>query len=479
MNWRLAQYVFLPLLFVLTSQAQAAIPQAERDALLALYAMTDGDNWINNAGWNDAPDTECSWYGVSCDAGQTTVTGLGLQANNLKGKLPAELINLTRLTSSDFRYNGVYSDSQTLLDFLDATGPVGSLLDTQTLDAVNVSINNIAETSFNVNWDAVAYGQAGGYRIYLAYQIEDGVNLPYLSDFVEISDINNKGVTSYSPGDLTPCTQYFVKVTSYTASHEGNATEVESDGKQFNLHGTIPNWSAGCNLNIYSIANVTLNVSYNSEITEKTIAIERDPSGNMIYTFAYPGEAPVDNLNACNINNNGVIINDQVSVNGEQITCVDNTGSIELGQNTQATVEMVFEIPNVYIMETAQVGTVVNRLTGYLPGSENISYIITTGNPADMFAIESINNEGVITVNGVLEYDRQSKYLLEIEIENELLESFTIPMQITILPVTSEIAGQPGQNEAAGCTLHTGAPFDPIWLLILILAGFHRIGRAA
>lgn len=40
MSWQLLQTIFIPLLFVLANQAQAAIPQTERVALLALYTVT-------------------------------------------------------------------------------------------------------------------------------------------------------------------------------------------------------------------------------------------------------------------------------------------------------------------------------------------------------------------------------------------------------------------------------------------------------
>ncbi len=51
------------------SFAQAQIPTAERDALIALYNSTDGANWSNNNNWLGAVDTECTWSGVTCGGG--------------------------------------------------------------------------------------------------------------------------------------------------------------------------------------------------------------------------------------------------------------------------------------------------------------------------------------------------------------------------------------------------------------------------
>jgi len=83
----------------------AAVPASEREALLALYTSTDGDHWAVNTNWRKAPDvfndpeTECTWLGVVCDAGGTTVDKLSFPGNQLTGGIPPELGNLANLTS--------------------------------------------------------------------------------------------------------------------------------------------------------------------------------------------------------------------------------------------------------------------------------------------------------------------------------------------------------------------------------------------
>jgi hypothetical protein len=51
-------------LVLLCRAATAAIPAAERQALVDLYNSTGGASWTNRAGWNGAAGTECSWTGV-------------------------------------------------------------------------------------------------------------------------------------------------------------------------------------------------------------------------------------------------------------------------------------------------------------------------------------------------------------------------------------------------------------------------------
>ena len=70
--------------------------ETDREALVALYNATNGENWRRNANWlSDAPLWE--WDGVTIsDSGR--VAQLYFNARNLSGEIPAELGNLSRLT---------------------------------------------------------------------------------------------------------------------------------------------------------------------------------------------------------------------------------------------------------------------------------------------------------------------------------------------------------------------------------------------
>ena len=71
------------------STAQAAIPASQRTVLTNLYTSTNGAAWTNKTNWNGAAGTECTWFGVTCDAAQLNVTRISLGSNNLVGTLPA------------------------------------------------------------------------------------------------------------------------------------------------------------------------------------------------------------------------------------------------------------------------------------------------------------------------------------------------------------------------------------------------------
>lgn len=72
----------------------------EREALIAFYKATGGDNWVNNENWcSDKPLSE--WYGVSTliENGKDGKVGtIILDNNNLTGIITSELDNLSKLT---------------------------------------------------------------------------------------------------------------------------------------------------------------------------------------------------------------------------------------------------------------------------------------------------------------------------------------------------------------------------------------------
>lgn len=87
----------LALALALGPPASAAIPGAERAALIALYDATNGPGWTERSGWLGPSGTECSWHGVSCNPGETAVTQVFLVDNGLVGQIPAALADLESL----------------------------------------------------------------------------------------------------------------------------------------------------------------------------------------------------------------------------------------------------------------------------------------------------------------------------------------------------------------------------------------------
>ncbi len=75
--------------------ATTVISRRDRDALIALYRATDGDNWTDKENWlSNRPLDE--WYGVTISSGGR-VTWVDLSENGLRGEVPAALGDLDRL----------------------------------------------------------------------------------------------------------------------------------------------------------------------------------------------------------------------------------------------------------------------------------------------------------------------------------------------------------------------------------------------
>ena len=76
----------------------------DREALIALYNVTDGPNWSRSDNWlSDEPLD--AWYGVSATAEGTEVDTLVLRGNGLQGTLPQALDQLHSLKQLDLSGN--------------------------------------------------------------------------------------------------------------------------------------------------------------------------------------------------------------------------------------------------------------------------------------------------------------------------------------------------------------------------------------
>ena len=163
--------------------AQAAIPTAERNALLALNASTNGASWGDSTGWNGPVGTECSWFGVTCDVGSSHVTGINLPNQNLTGVLSS----LSSFTNLDVFV--VYLNQ--------LSGPIPALTGLTNLGAFDVDSNQLTG-SIPVLTGLTNLGYFYAYNNQLTGSIPDLTGLSNLAAF----DVNSNQMTGSIP-DLT------------------------------------------------------------------------------------------------------------------------------------------------------------------------------------------------------------------------------------------------------------------------------------
>ena len=97
----------LVVLLMIPIVASVEAQDPERDALMALYESTGGENWWRSDGWGVGdPCGDPVWQGVSCNS-SGSVTELSLSYNKLTGSVPPEIANLSYLTGLDLIQNSI------------------------------------------------------------------------------------------------------------------------------------------------------------------------------------------------------------------------------------------------------------------------------------------------------------------------------------------------------------------------------------
>jgi Leucine-rich repeat (LRR) protein len=220
-----------------TATFAVTVPASERGALINLYNSTNGAGWTNRTNWRNvgdtdfnAPGTECTWHGVTCDAAHAHVIGLTLGVNRLSGPLPAELAQLAALQILDLSYNqltGLIPDLSALTSLVRFDLYYNSTLTAAPIPDWLTSIPSLTYLSFH-------------------YTKRNGV-IPDLHTLTNLQTLNLGNNSSLTAG---PIPDWLTSMSSLTYLNLYNTRR----------NGVIPD--------LHTLTNLqTLNLGYNSSLT--------------------------------------------------------------------------------------------------------------------------------------------------------------------------------------------------------------------
>jgi hypothetical protein len=229
----------LAIVSLYASATFAAIPQSERDALVALYDSTGGPSWSESSGWLGAAGTECSWFGITCDSTESHVTSIWMQSNGLAGTLPGEISQLTELET---------------LDIFDArlSGTVPASIATMTkLERLNLGTMRFFEEG-GLSGEIPAFLLGMTQLRYLSLEGNDfSGSIPAgISQLVNLESLRlgYNDLTGDFPAEITSMTELVDldissnRITGTIPETIGNLKKLESFTIQFNqMSGTLPN----------------------------------------------------------------------------------------------------------------------------------------------------------------------------------------------------------------------------------------------
>ena len=222
-------FAALNVLGIQLANAQGSV-DTDREALVALYDLTDGDNWRNNNSWkSDRPLGD--WWGVDTDS-DGRVTRILLDFNDLSGPIPIEIGNLNKLRDIDLSSNN-------LSDIIPIE--IGNLTNLVELDLSNTDLSSSIPKEIGNLTNLVELDLS---RTDLSRSIPKEIgNLTDLEK-LDLSSTDLSGSIPTEIGNLTNLIELDLSLTDLSGSipkEIGNLTNLpELDLARLSLSGSIP-----------------------------------------------------------------------------------------------------------------------------------------------------------------------------------------------------------------------------------------------
>ncbi|MGD2084950.1 MAG: fibronectin type III domain-containing protein [Candidatus Aminicenantes bacterium] len=149
----------------------------------------------------------------------TKLGNLILQGNQLVGEIPSSFLNLAYLSYFNVKYNGLFTDDESLRTFLNGFKPGWE--STQTVAPTGLSASTVDTSSIKLSWTPIGFTDAGGgYKVY--YRTTPGGPWTYAGMTTD------KLMSSYIVSALLPGTKYYFIVKTQSDPHRFNDNTVVS-----------------------------------------------------------------------------------------------------------------------------------------------------------------------------------------------------------------------------------------------------------
>ena len=167
------------------------------------------------------------------------------ESNQFSGSIPAKIKHLAFIVDgqSDFRYNALYTNDDSIRIFVNNIQQGGDWESTQTVAPTEIDFNNIGAYAVSLSWAPISYStNDGGYVVYYA---DDPGGL-----FRIIGPTSSKSNNSINVTGLLPETNYYFKVRTLSSPHAYNENSVYSDFSDITYTttkdpATLPLWKNG------------------------------------------------------------------------------------------------------------------------------------------------------------------------------------------------------------------------------------------
>ncbi len=247
------------------------LPEPDREALIALYNATDGENWSTTWDLTQGYDT---WFGITTDD-QNKVTRINLPNNNLVGTIPSELADLDALRDlviSNNEISGVIPQSLTALELIStidvANNKLSGDIPLLNLSRLSFFALNDNEYIFENLEPAIDYYPSGG---------------PLIFNYIGQANIDDEQTLAFSEGESVTLSVTGTSSTTNTYEWFKNGNSIDgATGADFTIDSLLVEDSGAYTCEVKNIEVPNLTLTRNTITLDITLGVNDNNFSNSV-----------------------------------------------------------------------------------------------------------------------------------------------------------------------------------------------------